>query len=342
MKKVATHRLVYFFTIILLFLFGNSFIITGKCYEIDASGTVTYIVDGDTLDVSSVGRIRLADINTPEMGEPGSSEAKIYLTTLIYQEIVFVDIDDLYGTDPYGRIVAVIYKQVDSSHVKNINKAMLDSGYADIWNFENEFDPYSWNLYEPYPPSSNPPPYDPDPPPYDPEPPPYDPEPEDPLNFGNLINPATVIGLSLSLVGVGGLVAYGVISTRRNQSKRSTPERKPISKVHYQSFVKDITPTSKNVNITGKIKYIKKSHTFRKKNGIQGKVSSFYLEDDTGSIRVVLWNENSKFLDDPSLVIGSSISLKGFNGKLNKFQGAANLELHSSNHSQMIIINKKK
>ena len=169
-----------------------------------------------------------------------------------------------------------------------------------------------------------------------------DPEPEDPLNFGNLINPATVIGLSLSLVGVGGLVAYGVISARRNQSKRSTPERKPISKVHYQSFVKDITPTSKNVNITGKIKYFKKSHTFRKKNGIQGKVSSFYLEDDTGSIRVVLWNENSKFLDDPSLVIGSSISLKGFNGKLNKFQGAANLELHSSNHSQMIIINKKK
>ena len=32
-------------------------------WEVDAQGTVTYIVDGDTYDLSSV---RLADVNTPE------------------------------------------------------------------------------------------------------------------------------------------------------------------------------------------------------------------------------------------------------------------------------------
>lgn len=331
MKKCFIHRLVYFFTIIMPLLFFSSFIITGECYEIDASGTATYIVDGDTLDVSSVGRIRLADIDTPEMDEAGGSEARIYLTSLVYQETVFVDIDDVYGTDPYGRIVAVIYIQVDSSHVKNINKALLESGYAEIWNFENEFNPYSWDLYEPYPPGSNPPPYNPDHPPYDPDP--YDPSPSN-----NLINPATVIGLSLSLVGVGGLVAYGVISTRRKQVKHSTSGRKPISKVHYQSFVKDITPTSKNINISGKVKSIQRPHTFRNRNGTQGKIGSFYLEDDTGNIRVVLWNENSQFIKDPSLVIGSPVSLRGFYGKLNTFHGASTLELHSSNHSHMVII----
>ncbi len=38
-------------------------------WEIDETGTVYNIVDGDTVDVTSVGRIRLADIDCPESGE---------------------------------------------------------------------------------------------------------------------------------------------------------------------------------------------------------------------------------------------------------------------------------
>jgi len=44
---------------------------TAACF----TDTVTYIVDGDTLDVGST-RIRLALVNTPEVGEPGYTEAK--------------------------------------------------------------------------------------------------------------------------------------------------------------------------------------------------------------------------------------------------------------------------
>ena len=39
---------------------------TAACF----SDTVTYIVDGDTLDAGST-RIRLALVNSPEVGEPG-------------------------------------------------------------------------------------------------------------------------------------------------------------------------------------------------------------------------------------------------------------------------------
>ncbi len=39
-------------------------------WEVDRTGTVYNIVDGDTLDATSVGRIRLADIDTPEVGQP--------------------------------------------------------------------------------------------------------------------------------------------------------------------------------------------------------------------------------------------------------------------------------
>jgi endonuclease YncB( thermonuclease family) len=43
-----------------------------------------------------------------------------------------VDIDDVYGTDIYGRIVAVLYVYYDTNHLKNVNKAVLDSGHAVI------------------------------------------------------------------------------------------------------------------------------------------------------------------------------------------------------------------
>jgi micrococcal nuclease len=104
----------------------------GFCYEVDDTGTVTYIVDGDTVDVSSVGRIRLADIDAPDEGEPGKDEATAYISSLIYQKTVYVDIDDVYGTDIYGRIVAVLYVYYDTNHLKNVNKAVLDSGHAVI------------------------------------------------------------------------------------------------------------------------------------------------------------------------------------------------------------------
>jgi len=40
----------------------NSFLIKVDAWEIDKTGTAMYIVDGDMLDVSGVGRIQLADI----------------------------------------------------------------------------------------------------------------------------------------------------------------------------------------------------------------------------------------------------------------------------------------
>jgi micrococcal nuclease len=43
-------------------------------YEV--SGCCSYVVDGDTLDVDGVGRIRLVGVNAPEVGEPGYKEAK--------------------------------------------------------------------------------------------------------------------------------------------------------------------------------------------------------------------------------------------------------------------------
>ena len=116
--------------------------------EIDAIGTVYYIYDGDTYNQtgSDINCIRLADIDCNESGDPGYQEAKDYLTDLIYGKLVYLDIDDIYGTDFYGRLVGVVYVRYNSTHCLNVNKAMLMSGYAVIDNYDNEFNPYSWKL----------------------------------------------------------------------------------------------------------------------------------------------------------------------------------------------------
>ncbi len=134
--------LFFFFT---LSLSRALFVDSYASMEIDAQGIVTKVVDGDTLDVSNFGRIRLADINTPESDEAGYYEAKNYLSSLVYNAFVYIDKDE--KLDPYERFVCVIYVRWNTTHLLNVNKALLLKGVAKISNYPNEFNPASWNLY---------------------------------------------------------------------------------------------------------------------------------------------------------------------------------------------------
>lgn len=119
-------------------------------YEIDEQGNCYYIVDGDTFDVEfgdAQDRIRLADVDTPEVSEPGYQEAKDHTASLVEAEMVYLDIDDKYGKDVYGRWVAVAYIRYNSTHLRNVNKDLLLGGYAVLDDYDNEFNPNSWNLY---------------------------------------------------------------------------------------------------------------------------------------------------------------------------------------------------
>ncbi len=125
-------------------------------WEIDEVGTVTRVVDGDTFDAAPVGRIRLADINTPEVGRLGAQEATDHLSSLIRNRRVYLDVDDLYGSDVYGRVVAVVYVRHNATHLLNVNEALLEAGLAAVADFPNEFDPRTWTLYAGYPTSGGP------------------------------------------------------------------------------------------------------------------------------------------------------------------------------------------
>ena len=121
---------------------------TIAAFEMDAVDTVMGIVDGDTFDTSLNGRIRLADVDAPESYEQGYAEASEALTAMIGGKTVHLDVDDVSRTDPYDRLVCVVYVRHNSTHLLNVNRALVDQGRAVITDFSNnEFDPGTWTAY---------------------------------------------------------------------------------------------------------------------------------------------------------------------------------------------------
>ncbi len=116
-------------------------------WEIDATAFVSRVVDGDTLHAARLGVVRLADIDTPEVGEPGAREATNYLASLVLGRQVYLDMDDLGRTDRYGRIVAIAYVRHNATHLLNVNQALIEAGLARLDDHRNEFDPRTWTRY---------------------------------------------------------------------------------------------------------------------------------------------------------------------------------------------------
>jgi len=110
----------------------------------------SYIQDGDTFQTSDGDWIRLADVDTPERGYWGYSEATDALSELIYNKRVYLDVDDHSGTDRYGRYVCLVYADYSATQYINVNKALLVRGVAVVDDYyNNEFSPYEWTLYIP-------------------------------------------------------------------------------------------------------------------------------------------------------------------------------------------------
>ena len=106
----------------------------------EASGYCPYVVDGDTIDVDGVGRIRFVGVNTPERGQPGYGEAKDFVKSLCLGKTVGLDIDNAKTHDKYGRVLAVVY-----AGDTNVNAELLKRGYAEVMYIPpSEFNPYSW------------------------------------------------------------------------------------------------------------------------------------------------------------------------------------------------------
>lgn len=92
-------------------------------------GQVTYVVDGDTIDVrladGAVYRVRYIGMNTPERGEPCHSEAAAANRGLVADKDVRLT-RDVSDTDRYGRLLRYVYAEGVL-----VNRALVEAGYAE-------------------------------------------------------------------------------------------------------------------------------------------------------------------------------------------------------------------
>ena len=104
---------------------------------------IAHVIDGDTIDVEGIGRVRFADINCPEWNARGGEGATDVTKRLCEGKKIYLDIDDIHVIGGYGRIIAVVYAPYKGGYV-NLNQLLLRGGYAKANDYPNEFNPDVW------------------------------------------------------------------------------------------------------------------------------------------------------------------------------------------------------
>ena len=90
------------------------------------------------------------------------------------------------------------------------------------------------------------------------------------------------------------------------------------------------------VSVKGKIITIYPSSEFQRKNGSLGKVTSIIFSDQTGTTRIVFWNEQTQLLEN--IINGQCILIQNLRPKT-KEDGT--VELHTTQFTQLTIIDEK-
>ena len=146
--------------VILLYVFLIIISSAALAAQDEAYGIVTNVVDGDTFDVTiekadpritySVERIRLSDVDSPEIEANQGPAARDFTFAILMNKRVYLDIDDKSGNgrDTYGRLISVAYLTGFYGQplaTPCFNRLLVDSGHATLDNFtNNEFDPQDW------------------------------------------------------------------------------------------------------------------------------------------------------------------------------------------------------
>jgi replication factor A1 len=76
--------------------------------------------------------------------------------------------------------------------------------------------------------------------------------------------------------------------------------------------IEDITEETRNIaGLVGRVDSIGSVRSFQRKDGGEGRVANIFISDETGSIRVALWDDMTKAIDGDEITVGSIIQIRG-------------------------------
>ncbi|MFX1376477.1 MAG: DUF2240 family protein [Promethearchaeota archaeon] len=110
-------------------------------------------------------------------------------------------------------------------------------------------------------------------------------------------------------------------------------ENKDLMK-DFDITISDITINMKNINITGRIKEIYNASKFNKADGGIGYVGSFLLQDKTGDIRIVLWDDQVNIFNEENFVQNELVKIVNGIARKGKFDDK---EIHIGRYGKIIL-----
>jgi len=99
-------------------------------------------------------------------------------------------------------------------------------------------------------------------------------------------------------------------------------------------YISDITHNMKNINIVGRIKDIYRINKFNKSDGGIGYVSSFLLHDNTGDIRIVLWDDQVNIFNEDNFEINEIVKIVNGIARKGRYD---DLEIHVGRYGKLIL-----
>jgi len=150
--------------LIILFCLINVHHAVGYDLPNEFSGEVIKVIDGDTIHLESKNiskiKIRLADIDTPELNQPYGKKSKKILETLILGEEVMIK---KVGVDRYKRVIGIVmkdnldvnhflvinghawcYDYYNKRHIIKIAESIAKRKKIGIWKNQNAIPPWEW------------------------------------------------------------------------------------------------------------------------------------------------------------------------------------------------------
>jgi len=105
--------------------FTGSYYTNQKQSQLLTQGTVTRIIDADTVELNNKTSVRLNGVSCPEKNEKFSKEAIDYLTQTALNQSVTLDYQPNYATDAWNRTVAFVF--INDTH---LNEQLIRQGYC--------------------------------------------------------------------------------------------------------------------------------------------------------------------------------------------------------------------
>ncbi len=98
--------------------------------------------------------------------------------------------------------------------------------------------------------------------------------------------------------------------------------------------ISELNPSTKNVTLIGRVKDIYKGRNYNKKEGGTGYVASFFLQDNTGNVRVVVWDDNLRLFFEPEFGMNCLVKIINGHPKMGKF---GDIEIHVGRFGKIIV-----